>query len=69
MESKIKTLLKDEDEDVKGYEGTLKKAIKKTPNAIQQECLDIIKEVNDLRTGKLSKYIKTKNTTKTKKES
>ncbi len=70
MELKIKLLLTDEDEDVKGYEGALKKTIKGNPNVLQQEALDSIKEIKDLRSGILSKYIdqvKPKNTTKSKK--
>lgn len=70
LESKIKELLKDEDEDIKGYEGTLKKTVKGKPNALQHEMIENIKEIKELRSGKLSKYIdapKTKNTTKTKK--
>ena len=70
MEAKIKVLLKDEDEDVKGYEGTLKKTIKGNPNVLQLEALESIEEIKELRLGKLSKYIdqvKPKNTTKTKK--
>lgn len=69
MEAQIKVLLKDEEEDVKGYEGALKKTVKGKPNHIQFESQKIIDEINKLKAGKLKRYLTdaTKNTTKSKK--
>lgn len=66
MQSKIKLLLKDEDEDVKGFEGAVKRMSKGKPNELHRTALAIIDEIQTLQSHKgLKQYLE--NTTKSKK--
>lgn len=68
METQIARLLKDENQEFKSFESTLKKNIKGKPNHLQIESQKIIDEVKELRAGKLQRYLKgLENTTKSKK--
>jgi rubrerythrin len=70
MVKEVEFFLKDENDELTSLKKDLNKSIKNKPNGIQAEGLRLLNEIEKLRTGSLSKYIKapeTKKTTKSKK--
>tara|TARA_R110002153_G_scaffold118532_6_gene263305 strand:+ start:679 stop:963 length:285 start_codon:yes stop_codon:yes gene_type:complete len=70
MVNEIMFLLKDENDELTSLKKQLKKGVKDKPNVLQTEGLKYLKEIEDLRNGKLKSFILAdgmKNATKNKK--
>lgn len=70
MVKEIMFLLKDDNDELTSLKKQLKKDLKGKPNVLQTEGLSYLKEIQELRDGKLKSFILAdgiKNATKTKK--